>query len=378
MTAIRLTLVFAWFMPVSVWAQTTPPFPGAHWPEASPAAMGCEELLLKRVAEYLGGSGCIVRHGHLVYQWGDASRRADIASAAKPWYTTLMLRAVQEGLLESPEVPVVRYVSDLHALNAPLGFKDREITFAHMANQTSCYGVTERPGTAFDYNDWQMALLVDTLLLKVYKSSWERVDEEVLHARLTDMLQCEDAPTLLAFGLADRPGRLAVSPRDFARFGWLMLQEGNWKGRSWLAADAVKRATTSPLDNSIPRTRATAADMLPGQRTLGSRNLPDDQTDHLGSYSWAWWTNGVDRNGNRLWPGAPVDVYAALGHKNGQRGMAVLPALDMVMAWNDTTLGERPSDPHPLNSALSWLVAAVATDSHSTGKDAPKTPRDEP
>ena len=36
------------------------------------------------------------------------------------------------------------------------GFKDRDITWRHMANQVSCYEIGAEPGTAFDYNDWQM------------------------------------------------------------------------------------------------------------------------------------------------------------------------------------------------------------------------------
>ena len=36
------------------------------------------------------------------------------------------------------------------------GFKDRNITWRHMANQVSCYEIGAKPGTAFDYNDWQM------------------------------------------------------------------------------------------------------------------------------------------------------------------------------------------------------------------------------
>ncbi len=36
------------------------------------------------------------------------------------------------------------------------GFKDRDITWRHMANQVSCYEIGAKPGTAFDYNDWQM------------------------------------------------------------------------------------------------------------------------------------------------------------------------------------------------------------------------------
>ena len=44
--------------------------------------------------------------------------------------------------------------------------------------------------------------------------------------------------------------------------------------------------------------------MIPGQRTMGSKVIPDNQTDHMGSYSWLWWINGVDREGKRHWANA--------------------------------------------------------------------------
>jgi hypothetical protein len=340
-------------------AEAADRFPGAHWPEASPGSQGLDEGLLRQVSEYLGGLGCIVRHGRMVHAWGDASRRGDVASAAKPWYTTLLMLAVEEGLLESADTPVARFVPELETLNPDLDHKDRAMTFAHMANQTSCYGVSERPGDAYDYNDYQMALFIDTLFLKVYGAGWDTVDRDVLGARLADAIGCEDSPTLLAFGTEDRPGRVGVSPRDFARLGWLMLNGGAWNGRRVLAPETVRILTTSPLPNSIPRTAATEAEMLDGQRSLGSWDIPDDQTDHHGSYSWAWWVNGVDREGRRFWPDAPLDVFTALGHKNGQRGMAAIPSLDLVISWNDTSLGDRPGEPHPLNEVFRLLREAA-------------------
>ena len=79
--------------------------------------------------------------------------------------------------------------------------------------------------------------------------------------------------------------------------------------------------------------------MIPGQRSLGSIKVPDDQTDHFGSYSFAWWTNGLDRDGHRLWPGVPVDAFAALGH-GGKRGVVVLPSLDLVASWNESPIDD--------------------------------------
>jgi hypothetical protein len=314
---------------------------------------------LDAIQSYMGGRGCIVRHGYLVYTWGDFTTPGDVASAAKPWYSTFLFKAVEDGRLASLDTPAVNYEPRLSTLNASLGYKDTNITFRHFASQTSCYGVQERPGTAFDYNDWQMALFWDTLFLKVYGAAYSSVDATVLHPMLTSILQCQDNPTFMAFGTGDRQGRLAVSPRDFARFGLLYLHGGNWNGTQVVSQSHATMAVTSPLPLSIPRTAAVAADMIPGQRSIGSTIVPDDQADDNGCYSWLWWVNGVQRNGQRRWPDAPVDVYTCLGHTNGKRGIAVMPSQDIVLAWNDTVLDTYPSDPDPLNPVFLYIMQSL-------------------
>jgi CubicO group peptidase (beta-lactamase class C family) len=334
-------------------------FPGQHWRTMTPAEAGLDAAALDRLRDYMQGRGCIVRHGCMVYTWGDAEERGDVASAAKPWYSFFLFKAIEEGRLAGVDEKVSGYVPCLESLNAGLGFKDRGQTFRHLATQTSCYGVSEAPGTAFDYNDWQMALLVDTLFLGVYGAAHTTMDDNVLHPILSDVLQCEDNPTLCAFGADHHAGRLAVSPRDFCRFGYLYLHEGRWKGRQVLSKEHVRMCTTSPLPGSFPRTQAVPAEMCPDQRSIGSERVPDNQCDHEGSYSWLWWTNGVNRNGERHWPDAPTDAYAALGHRNGMRGMAVIPSLDIVLSWNDTALGDMKGTSNPLDEAFRLLRDAV-------------------
>ncbi|MBM4035523.1 MAG: hypothetical protein FJ291_27590 [Planctomycetes bacterium] len=171
---------------------------------------------------------------------------------------------------------------------------------------------------------------------------------------MADPLQCEDKPTLMAFGPKDRPGRVAVSPRDFCRFGLLYLRKGRWSGKQLLDAELATMAVSSPLSSNFPRTKGRAAQMLADQRTLGSANLPDDQCDHLGSYSFLWWTNGVDRLGERHWPDAPPDAFGAFGH-GGPRAMIVIPSLDIALSWNDAAVRSREAE----NEALKLLVGAV-------------------
>lgn len=330
-------------------------YPGATWLEKPPAAVGLDPVALAAFREAVAGRGCVVRHGVMAYTWGDPAQRGEVASAVKPVLAHFLLKAVEEGRLASLDTPVATFEPRLNDINPDLDHKDRRITFRHMIFQISCYGVSEPPGTAFDYNDWQMGLLSDTLFNKVYATPWERVDAEVAGPRLFDRIGCQDRPHFTtAEASGHRAGRLSISVRDFARFGLLYRHEGQWAGRSLLARETARRAVTSPLPGSFPRTTAHAAAMIPGQRSHGSFKVPDDQTDHLGSYSFAWWTNGLDRDGQRNWAGVPTDAFAALGH-GGKRGVIVVPSLDLVASWNDSPIDDRVKQAE----ALRRLVRSV-------------------
>jgi len=313
-------------------------FPGPAWTVVAPGQVRLDKAKLDAFAKAVGGRGCVVRHGYMAYTWGDAAQRADIASAAKPFYSHFLFLALQDRrITPNLDQKLLKWEPRLLTLNEKIFFKDRNITWWQLATQTSCYGVDDWCGESFDYNDYQMALFFDTLFLKVYGAAYETIDAKVLHPLLTDLIGCEDKPTFLAFGTRDRPGRLAISPRDFARFGWLYLNKGRWAGRQILMEQLATLAVSDPLPIRIPRTKGKAAEMIPGQRTIGSTKIPDDQCDHGGSYSWLWWVNGADRTGRRRWPDAPFDVYGAFGH-DGQRAMVVFPRQDMIVSWNDTSI----------------------------------------
>lgn len=326
-------------------------YPGASWELRTPAEAGLDESGLNAFSGHVGGRGCVVRGGTMVYTWGDQGRRADVASACKPFYSHFLFKAIEDGMLPADTVLVAEYESRLNDLNAGLGYKDRNIEWKHLANQVSCYGVAEPPGEAYDYSDYNMALFFDTLFLNVYGSSWDNVDNDVFHPMLNDILQCEDNPTFMAFGTGDRPGRVGISVRDFARFGLLYLRMGRWEDAQILTAGHVTTLTTSSLSNSIPRTSGDSAEMISGQRSIGGGN---NQTDHMGSYSYAWWTNGVDRHGERHWPDAPGDAYGAFGH-GGPRAMIIISSLDIVISWNDADINSREEE----NEALRLLAASV-------------------
>src|SRR3989338_7760742 len=296
--------------------------------------MGMDINRLNELRDYVGGNGVVIRDGYLVYSWGSQSQRNDIASAVKPFYSHFLLEAVDSGLLTSIDQRINTFETCVNNINANLNYKDRSITFKQLANQISCYGVRENPGACFDYNDYNMALFFDTLFLKVYGATYSTVDSNVLNQRLGNLLQFQDNPTFLGTGLNFQMGRMNISTRDLARFGLLYMRNGNWNGQQLIRQQDAVMAVTSPLPLSIPRTTATVAQMCHGQRTIGSTTIPDDQTDHNGGYSFAWWLNGVNRVGSRNWPRAPLDTYAALGF-GATRSLVVMPDLDIVVAWNN-------------------------------------------
>ena len=118
------------------------------------------------------------------------------------------------------------------------GGKDAAITWRHLASQTSGYGLVERPGEAYSYNDYALALYYDSLTRGVFKEE----GTALLKKYFAGPLGFEDACTFEAFGAEDRPGRLAVSVRDFARFGLMYLRGGRWGERQIVRKELIRQA----------------------------------------------------------------------------------------------------------------------------------------
>lgn len=310
-------------------------YPGEKWETQAPEAAGVSRVKLDALRDLAGGRGCVARRGYMVYTWGEQSRSADIASAVKPVISTLLFFAIQEGKLRSPDGLVSEFEPGLKTLN---NGKDAGITWRHLASQTSGYGLAEPPGAAYSYNDYALALYYDALAGRVFRQS----GTEVLKTRLANPLQFEDPYSFEAFGPDDRPGRLAISVRDLARFGLLCLRNGLWRGRQLLKPEFIRLATRSAIPGDTPLTTGGEAAMLPGQRTMGGGKTITRVGP--GFYSFNWWVNGKDKEGRRLYVDAPEDAYVASGH-GGRRTLWVIPSLDLVVAWNDSDVRDHDASP---------------------------------
>ncbi len=297
-------------------AQSAPVFPGAQWQERTPAEAGMDGRSLDSLASLLGGRGCVVKDGYIVAFWGDQAERGDWMSAVKPVFSTLLFFAVEEGKLPS-----------VHAKIRKLGWalkpKDRDMTFAHLANMVSGYARPEKPGKAWAYNDYAIQLYQLSLFHRVFKQS----ATDAFLQRLGD-LQFEHR---LDFR-EDKP-RIRASVRDFARIGLFWLNRGNWNGKQLLPQRYFDKYMKPHVPRNIPHTQQgpkTHRDYL----DVGTFGGGSDHFVEVGAgiYGFNWWFNGTGRlHPHALtWPDATPQTVMAVGA--GGNVLVMVPEYGLMLS----------------------------------------------
>lgn len=299
--------------PPAVPASSAGIWPGEEWDSASPESQGMSTSRLQAAADYArahgGGSGCMIRHGYLVYEWGSPEVRADIKSATKGSVgTTLLGLAVDQGRV-SLEDRALRYYPQMGAEtagNVETGWLG-EITVRQLATMTAGFDdgrpprLVYRPGTSGLYSNDTSNILAELLTLRFGEDL-----EEVLRRQVLDPIGVspqswrwrENAYRPRTVG--NLPSRefasgITITHRVLARIGYLYLRNGMWQERRILSSSFIKTATR-PTDLPAP-------------------------WDYYGFY---WGTNG---RGN--YPQIPRDTYWALGL--GDSFLLVCPSLDLVV-----------------------------------------------
>ncbi len=126
-----------------------------------------------------------------------------------------------------------------------------------------------------------------------------------------------------------------VTPRDFAKFGYLYLNDGQWEKKRILPEGWVKYTVTmAPAYYSTPMN-----DHL--------------RKDNPGAH---WWLNlGIPETGQAPpWPKAPRDTFAASGHWG--QFLFVIPSLDLVVVRT----GDDRDGSFDINTFLGLLVESLA------------------
>ncbi len=292
-----------------------PPAFSAEWETTRPADLGWDAAALPALYDYLGDNNTkaflILYDGRIVVEeYFDNFTRDSLwywASAGKTITTMAVGRALDDGLL-SLDDPANQYLGV--GWTACGEAEENRITVRDQLQMTTamndlfgnceapaCLRCVAEPGTRWSYHNAPYRKLrgvVEAATGTAYNP----------YVQNTIMTPIGGAGRFI---ISDTDLLYFSTPRTMARFGLLMLNNGNWAGTQVQNSQYLREATT-PSQSLNP------------------------------SYGYLWWLNGQpsyrvpgsqDVFNGPLTPSMPADGYSALG-KNGQM-LDVIPSRKLVV-----------------------------------------------
>jgi CubicO group peptidase (beta-lactamase class C family) len=301
------------------------PTPGATWDRVSPASVGLSATRIDQIAAQAkrGKSNClvVVRDGKLAGEWYFNGTGPDTAqevySTTKSFASTLVGIAQDDGDLRigdsasrwipqwrgTPSAAVT--IRDLLSMDSGRQWSvlTDYVQLIVAADRTAFavgLGQAEAPGKVWAYNN----AAVQTLQRVLQKATGENVTTFAEQRLFKPLGMTHTTMTTDEAGNAQMFEGIHSTCRDLARFGVLMLDEGRWGGRQIVSRSWVEAATgrsSTPLNAGYGylwwlNHRGVLADPL----TATSVQSAESETTKRG----------------RLAPGAPNDMYWALGLGN--------------------------------------------------------------
>jgi CubicO group peptidase (beta-lactamase class C family) len=250
------------------------PWPTKSWEVSTPEEQGLDSASVARLIETVGtykqDSLMIVRHGKIVaeayYAPYVTGISHDLRSVTKSVVSTLTAIALQQGILDGVDRPVIDFFSDKHILNVDENKK--AMTVQSLLDMTSgidwqekaytpdetimrMYASPDRtefvlsqpmssaPGAKFYYNSGNPYVLSALIAKKTGKSAFDFAKKE-----LFEPLGITSARwgRVDAQGVTDGEAGLFLSPHDMARVGYLYLHNGIWDGKQIIPSSWVERA----------------------------------------------------------------------------------------------------------------------------------------
>ena len=294
-----------------------------------------------------GSNGIVLRHGYIVAEFGDTNTNDPVYSVAKSFLSTTTALAVAKGLIRSVDDRVAEYIHD-GGYDSPHNAK---ITWKHHLQQESEwegemwekdarflgekeFGGGQRkpreihaPGTYYEYNDVRINRFALSLARIFGKGLPEVLKQEIMDTigasrdwrwhgyGKNSTVEINNKPVESVSGGTRWGGGLWMNSKDLARFGLLMVNNGNWDGRQLIPRDWMKKATTP------------------------SAHGPD--------YGYLWWLNTKQKQ----WPSGPASSFAAVG--NGGNIIWIDPEHDIVLVWHWSESGKA------VDGMIQRIVASV-------------------
>ncbi len=220
----------------------------------------------------------VIRDDAILYEWyGNGYNRDSIVtsfSVAKSFVSALIGFAIEDGYIHSVEDPITDYIPEL--LHRDSRF--REITIRHLLTMTSglkyvkdgppwgddmrtyyaidlrksalSVEIEKKPGEEFLYNNYNPLLLGLILERATGRSATEYLEEKIwqplgMEAPCTWSMDSEKS------GFEKMQVGINARAIDFAKFGKLYLDQGNWKGKQLLSADWISKSTSKEYQKDL-------------------------------------------------------------------------------------------------------------------------------
>ena len=260
----------------------------------------------------------IVDKGHAVAEWGDVAKRVKLSSARKSLVSALYGIYVQEGRIDLSKTIEQLGINDLPSLtSAERQAILLDVLKARSGIYTAFVGGTpamraqmpargsHAPGTFWYYNNWDFNVVGTIFEQQVRLDLGTAFRDRIARPLQMQDFRAEDVYYVTA--AADKPVdetsihrayQFRMSTRDLARFGYLFLRGGSWKGTNIIPTAWVLESTTSYSD-------------------AGGGS----------GYGYFWWIND--------WPGVSEPHYTAKGALG--KNLVVFPSKELVVVYMNHT-----------------------------------------
>jgi CubicO group peptidase (beta-lactamase class C family) len=329
-------------------------WPEGEWERAKPEEVGVDGGTLEKAKDYAltgGGSGCIVRYGRLIMQWGDQKQLYDLKSTTKSIGVTAVGLALKDGKIRSLDEPAKKYHPNFGVppqSNADTGWLDK-ITLFHLATQTAGFdkngGYTEllfEPGTKWSYSDGGPNWLAECVTLVYRRDVNELMLERVfgpIGIKPSDLKWRENSYRPKEIDDIKRRefgSGISANVDAMARIGYLYLRRGRWGKEQIIPEWFIESVRTTPKKvGGLPVVK------------------PETYFNSSDHYGLLWWNNS-DGTMKKV----PRDAYWSWGLYDSL--IVVIPSLDIVAARAGKSLNKtQNSDYQSIEPFIEPIATAV-------------------
>ena len=136
------------------------------------------------------------------------------------------------------------------------------------------------------------------------------------------------------------------------------MNRGNWRNQQVLSGKFFDDYMRTLVPGTMPLAAGTEIDDYLNAGTVGGGT--NQSVYGPGMFGASWWFNEtVGTTGLRAWPDAPLDMFQANGHWDGEI-VVMIPSLNLLVAARGAWGSFVPGDPTSgMNQRLRLLTSAV-------------------